>query len=375
MDIGASIKRERKRLGLTLEELAGNIGFANYQTLGSIEKGERKVRVSELSRIARALGLTASYFLDEPRLREEKIRWRKCSDDKQCKKYENRLQTLCSNYEKLADLIGYRYRKFIPPLKEMLQRDRYPDDYRFADALAEEWRRDLGLGRYPGNNLVDSLTQEKNILIFCLDMGSVGSAGALVGNFGAAILLNRNDRPWRRTFDIAHELFHLITWNVYAQEKTYDNSEREKSRVESYADAFAAALLLPKETLLEEIGKRNSRVNMIDIIDMSTRFRISIQSLTWRLQNLNLVDKKYMEKIREHPDLSDLNKLMREDEPDLRELPEIYVTQALRTFVAGRISKLKLADYLDVRYADLRAFLGRYSYPGVEELSIEHIPA
>ena len=371
MEIGERIRNERERLGMRLQELAKEIGFKNYQTLSAIEKGERQVKVSELDKISIALGLTVSYLLGEEKERGEKVLWRKCVDKTLCKKYENMLISFCRNYEKLANLIEHKYEKFIPSRFEELQKDRFVNDYEFAEKLAERYLKNLDLGRYPGNNLIDAL-QEKNILIFCYDLGEFGSAASLVGDFGAAILLNKNDKPWRRTFDIAHEFFHLITWDVYPPEAVYDDEEKGKSEPEKYADAFASSLLLPRKSLFDEVEKREKEeFGLIDFITIATKFKISLQFLTWRLQNLGIFSEKDMEEIRNHPKISQLNKIMRVKEPNIPELPEIYINQALKTYQKGRISKLKLAEYLNVKYGEMEALLNRYSYPDVEEMNIE----
>jgi hypothetical protein len=40
-----------------------------------------------------------------------------------------------------------------------------------------------------------------------------GSAASIWGPFGPAILMNSNEAPWRRNYNFAHEVFHLITWD------------------------------------------------------------------------------------------------------------------------------------------------------------------
>jgi len=383
-EIGKKIKSERKKLGITLLELSEELGFPNYQTLSSIEKGKRPVKVSELNKIAKVLGVTVDYLLGEEELRKNKVLWRKCTDETECSKMENKLETFCNNFKKLSQLIGHKYEKFVPPSLQELQKEIYEDDFEFAKNIAKNYVVRLNLGKYPGNNLIFAL-QEKNILIFCDDLGSFGSSASLVGDFGAAILLNTEDMPWRKTFDIAHELFHLITWNVYPPEEVYDDEESGKSNPEKYADAFAASLLLPEKSLFDEIEKRIGKegLDLVDIIDIASKFKVSIQALTWRLQNLlsfsdiwKKIKKKVfknldMEQTRNHPAIEKLNKLMRSREPDIPKLPENYVTQALKTFTYGRITKLKLAEYLNIQYGDLAVFLSNYSYPDIEEFNLE----
>ena len=40
------LKKEREELGLTLKSVSKKIGFNNYQTLSSIEAGEREIKGS-----------------------------------------------------------------------------------------------------------------------------------------------------------------------------------------------------------------------------------------------------------------------------------------------------------------------------------------
>ena len=47
------LKAARERVGLSVIDAAKRLGYKSYQTLSSIEKGERKVKASELTSFAR----------------------------------------------------------------------------------------------------------------------------------------------------------------------------------------------------------------------------------------------------------------------------------------------------------------------------------
>ncbi|MCK7515378.1 MAG: hypothetical protein MZV70_72935 [Desulfobacterales bacterium] len=49
-----------------------------------------------------------------------------------------------------------------------------------------------------------------------------------------------------RNFDLARELFHIITWNVFTSDEIGDGTK--KTKPEQYADAFAANLRCRKNT-------------------------------------------------------------------------------------------------------------------------------
>jgi transcriptional regulator with XRE-family HTH domain len=57
--VGANIKRERKRLKLTQEEAAHKTGLHPVE-FARAERGERDMRVSTVARLARGLGIEAT---------------------------------------------------------------------------------------------------------------------------------------------------------------------------------------------------------------------------------------------------------------------------------------------------------------------------
>ena len=51
--LGARLRKARESFGLTLQEVAGKLGFNNYQALSSIEDGSRQVKAHELAALSR----------------------------------------------------------------------------------------------------------------------------------------------------------------------------------------------------------------------------------------------------------------------------------------------------------------------------------
>ncbi|HEY0462625.1 MAG TPA: ImmA/IrrE family metallo-endopeptidase [Polyangiaceae bacterium] len=58
------------------------------------------------------------------------------------------------------------------------------------------------------------LEEQCGVKVFHLDFEPRGTAASShSAGFGNAVLLNKKNPKWRRNFDLAHELFHLLTWN------------------------------------------------------------------------------------------------------------------------------------------------------------------
>ena len=68
-------------------------------------------------------------------------------------------------------------------------------------------------------------------------------------------MVNRNESEARRYYNLAHELFHALTWDAMKPAHRESNSidehisgKRAKQRIEQLADNFAATLLMPKSS-------------------------------------------------------------------------------------------------------------------------------
>ncbi len=96
---------------------------------------------------------------------------------------------------------------------------------------------------------------------------------------GTGMLINTNDVPLRRNFDLAHELFHIVTWSVFSREEICDGTT--KTKPEQFANAFASSLLLPREQLLEALDEVmiNNTIRVVDIIDLAKDLQVSTNAI------------------------------------------------------------------------------------------------
>ena len=75
----------------------------------------------------------------------------------------------------------------------------------------------------------------------------------------SVILINRNEPEYlRRNYNLAHELFHVLTWQAMPPNEL-DAIMEKKSRIEMLADALAAALLMPRAVLEPLRRQRDQR--------------------------------------------------------------------------------------------------------------------
>jgi len=104
--------------------------------------------------------------------------------------------------------------------------------------------------------------------------------------------VNSLHAPVRQRFTIAHEIGHLLlhTDDLFVdgtvQALSRDRKSRQATdRKEIDANQFAAALLMPKQFLVDRI-QRGRTVNLSKLYELAEEFRVSAEAMTFRLGNL-----------------------------------------------------------------------------------------
>lgn len=363
------LQTARKSLNLTIKEAADRMGFSNYQALSSIEKGERPVKAYELAKFAKIYCKDIGYFLSEKEPTETLVLWRNKANTPAVKEKENEFIQYCNSYYALEQKAEVK-------LPETLKvSDLAPESFSFSEVerLAYEYWNEFQLGSRPACSLKKILEDKFGIKILFLNLGTCGSGASAKGTFGSAILLNRNNTPWRSNYDLAHELFHLITWGKFPLEDVHPE-KGEKSKIEQWADYFASCLLLPMEPLLIEYNQKlkDDAISILDCIDLAREFSVSTEALLYRLVNLKRVDRKEIKKILEEEEIKLLDRQRRN--ADHKKLPYLsgrYVYLAFKCYQLNLASKGKLAQYLGIDRGDISQFLQEYGYDDKGDYDLE----
>ncbi|MDH4218777.1 MAG: XRE family transcriptional regulator, partial [Candidatus Aminicenantes bacterium] len=374
------LKKERESLDLTLKEVSEKLGFNNYQTLSSIEAGEREVKAWELAKLAKIYGRDIDYFLnlDLPQ-KEVRILWRNPETSPQKTIIERQFISICERYQNLLTLLN---EPKAPKTGSKLTIDKHElltqDAFKYVENLASKYISILKLGFRPACSLPKILEEEMGIKIIFLPIDSDISGGSTIDEeFGMAVLVNAIDAPWRRNFDLAHEFFHLITWENFVPEEIYQDKARGKSRVEQLADVFAASLLIPENEVRDEFEERTEKdsISYLNLVDIARDFDVSIEALLWRLVNLGLLKKENIQKELEKGTIKDIDKKHRRTdwgETEKTYLSTKYISLAIKAFHLGKISKGKLAEYVGENYSAIPSFLKRYGYDENEDYSVAY---
>jgi XRE family transcriptional regulator, fatty acid utilization regulator len=375
--IAERLRRERESLGYTLKDVSRKMGFENHQVLGNIESGKRPLKASELVSLAGLYGRNVDFFLKE-QSSAPRVLWRDPARTEQTVMAEHKFVEMCQNYRRLLDLTAEGgHTDFTPPVlaapsKQALAQRKF----HYVVELAERTRKGLGLGARPAHSLAEILEGVFGVLVLYWDLKNAGSAASLSGDDCKAIVINAGNAPWRRNYDLAHELFHLITWDLFSQEEISAPSKSgKKSLVEQLADAFASALLLPEEEVRAEFHKRvfNKQITYISLIEIAREFKVSTEALLWRLSNLILLKQKDVQEYLGDGEVRGIDRQARRSEkvtdgpvrPSAR-----YVALAIKAYFIGKISRARFAEYVGIPLSSVADFLQRRGYSDDGDYSV-----
>lgn len=368
--IGARIKALREERKLSQDDLARIFGFKDRQTVSAIENGERRLSAEELLIAVEKLGAPLDYFTNPFLLAGEgKFSWRQSSVAPQrLDAFERSAGRWIAAQKVLAPRVG----RPAPNLRQALK---LTSKSSFEDAMAagERFAADFKLGPVPAAKLISAMERELGILVLMVDaIEGVSGAACRLPELDA-VLINRHEVPGRRNFDLAHELFHILTWDAMPPEHVEDSVEQSRIRVEQLANNFASALLMPA-AVLEPYGPWSGD----DIVDhlnaAANALQVTATAMKWRLVALGWLTAAAAKQIPDAalrnngqppPLLSKMSRSgrspssKRSSETPPQELPPLF-SQPFMEVVAlaiadGQLSARRAADLLDTSLDDLAA--------------------
>jgi Zn-dependent peptidase ImmA (M78 family)/DNA-binding XRE family transcriptional regulator len=288
--LGDELRSAREKRGMTQQDAAGLIGVART-TLIAIEKGERRIRASELMALASAYGREVGDFVRRERPQtaafEPQFRaaYRGSSADSTLQNAAlDEFEAVSRDYVELEKITG-------DPLAY-----RYPAEYTILDTRAEQQaetvaiqeRQRLGLGDGPIADLRVLLEREVGLRIFYLDLKPSRYAGAYVYDtvLGGCIAVNRQHPPERRRWSLAHEYAHFLAHRQQVDLMQEDAYQRRPVR-ERFAEMFAKHFLMPISSIGRQLGSK--AIQRTDLFILAHYYGVSVQAMTLRLEELRYI--------------------------------------------------------------------------------------
>jgi Zn-dependent peptidase ImmA (M78 family)/DNA-binding XRE family transcriptional regulator len=363
--IGSRIKALREKRGQSQDELSRLFGFKDRQTLSAIETGERKVSAEELLRAVQLFGVPLDYFTDPFLLAGEgSFSWRQSgAPPAALADYETDAGRLVAAFRELGAQVGRDAPLFRRSLG--LNKQSRLDE---AAVAGERFARELRLGDVPAERLAQIMEFDLRILVLMVDpIKGISGAACRLPDLDV-VLINRREPAGRRHFDLAHELFHLLTWDAMPPEHVEDVAT-SRTRVEQLADAFASAVLMPRP-VLERFGHWSAFAgdDLISRLNAAAdELRVTSSALRWRLVSMGCLGKSDASRIAE-------DKLRHNGrrKPAEEALPPLFspafVEVIARAIDQGRVAVRRVSYLLGVSIDDLADLFKTYGVAAPVEL-------
>lgn len=286
--IGERLRIAREGARFTQAAAADAIGVART-TLVAIEKGQRRIRIDELQKLAGIYGTSANAILRRESVHLDMTpRFRKLfeSDDEAAVSSVQLLNDLVRSEVELEDALGIDRSRNYPRERPIL-----PGDIRVqAEEDAQSLRDWLGLGANPIHDIISILDLQLGIRVYVRRLG-----GKISGLFsyderaGACMLLNANHPAERIAQTAAHETGHFMSTRKQPEVLTEDHIS--SSREERYANSFGRGFITPARAvrqLFSEVTAGQSHLTRRHIILLAHSFGVAREAMVRRLEELQL---------------------------------------------------------------------------------------
>lgn len=238
--------------------------------------------------------------------------------------------------------------------------------------LAERVSELLALGSRPAFTLQKVLEQDYSVKILFYPIPFGSAVSTVNPDYGTVIVINTDEAPWRRNYDLAHELFHLITWKAVSLKDLEDQTYFVD--IEKKANRFASILLLPGKEVRKEITERietQKQFTYSDLVDIAMEFGVSAQALLYRMANLRFIKWEDADNIAKDEELAEINKQKRKREWGETPESERLIFLAIRCLRKGLISRGKFAEVIGIDRSEIDSYIEKKGLMELEGNRIE----
>lgn len=348
--IGVRLKALRVEKGLSQDDLAQLFGLKDRQTVSAIETGTRRMTASELMLAVEKLGAPLEYFSDPFRLAGEgRFSWRQTGvRANQLEDYERDAGRWIAAYRALALQVG----RDLPLMRRALGLTR---NSRIEDAMVagDRFVTEFNLGKVPATGLIEVMERELGVLVLMVDAPHGVSGAACRLPELDTVIIQRREVEGRRNFGLAHELFHVLTWDAMPPERSEEIWETGGNRVEQLANCFAAAVLMPASTL-QRTGSWASLAGddlIAQLNAVANKLRVTSSALRWRLVSLGELKPAVARSLPEDPLLNNGHNVVSGAIPPL--FSRRFVEVLALAVEAGYISGRRIAGLLGLAIEDV----------------------
>ena len=291
--VGQNIRVLRRRMGMTLSELAEKIGIQEGP-LGRVERGLNAPSAKVIFNLSKTLGVTTDAIFAESTVELQKLRDQ--SSDRPCFTSMGRPElpakegalanTVIDSFMALEDLCGAQKHAGIPFQLFFYQTEEGLEN------LAASVRNFLGIQ----NGIVfdyAELLESYGFRVVVCPMKELSSFSYFDAHHqNAFFFVNEKMNPERQLFSLAYELGMIYMWGVFMNRQGGTDKQWDADKA---ARKFAAFFLMPREAVVatvKQLGIDKKHWSYDLLLRIKYRFGVSAESFLYRLRELELISEE-----------------------------------------------------------------------------------
>ena len=267
-------------MGWSLRDLQAEINNrVTAQAISQYERGESIPGDDVLRVLSEALGVSVAYLTETSEIVLEGVQFRSKREigRRQQARIQARVLRRLERYLAVEEALRLPNRSWDRPRAAPFpMQGGLPGAEHAAGHLRAHW----GLGVTPIPNLA-VLLEDRGIKVMTMSLDTVDGMTARArrrhrGKQSSYVIVVNGKKPGdRQRFTMAHELGHLVL-------------DAPQANAEKAAHRFAAAFLMPRETLMQEVGWRRRSIGWSELFSLQRMFRVSAQALTRRCEAIGV---------------------------------------------------------------------------------------
>jgi Zn-dependent peptidase ImmA (M78 family)/transcriptional regulator with XRE-family HTH domain len=273
------LQRARKASGLSMKALGKQIGLS-ANAVKKYEHGDTMPTSANLIKIAKALDVRAEYFFRPTQVSLGNVEYRKRASTSKAlvAKITEHVLEQAERWTELLDFYSDAI-KPIPSFSLPLSLPQKVSSYEEVELLAGAIRTEWKLGANPIPDMIDTL-ESHGVMVISTGLEGSEKFDGLAGEVSGIpmVVVSANKPGDRQRFTLAHELGHLVI-----------NGRAPDLDEEKACNRFAGAFLLPKESLVGQIGESRHALEAQELYLLKHEFGISMMAILMRLADCQVI--------------------------------------------------------------------------------------